>query len=406
MRDQRAEALAQILVRYSTKVTKGDVCVIQGTTTAEPLVQAVYEEVLRAGGLPIMQLTTEEAAAAFYRAGLRRSSSTGCRPRPSGPPRRPTCGSSLMADANSRALSQADPKKQARSQKARKGLMDTSMKRSAAGEYRWALTLFPTHAYAGEAGMSLAEYEDFYYAACLATDDDPVTAWQRQSDEVNRLAEWMEGKEEVHIKGPGHRHRAGRGGAHLDPVHRRTTTCPTASSSPGRSRTRWRARSRFSFPATYGGREVAGVRFRFEGGKVVDATAERGEDFLIEMLDTDDGARRLGELGIGTNYGIATGTKEILLDEKIGGTVHMAIGDELSRDRRRERLRRALGHGLRPAPGRLDHGRRHGAAARRQVRGLTASGRVAESRERPYTGTFSIRLFRESAASGRLSSLD
>ena len=82
----------------------------------------------------------------------------------------------------------------------------------------------------------------------------------------------------------------------------------------------------FSFPATYGGREVSGVRFRFEGGRVVGATAERGEEFLIEMLDTDDGARRLGELGIGTNYGISTGTKEILLDEKIGGTVHMAVG--------------------------------------------------------------------------------
>src|SRR5205823_2748294 len=82
----------------------------------------------------------------------------------------------------------------------------------------------------------------------------------------------------------------------------------------------------FSFPAVYGGREVAGVRFRFADGKVVDASAERGEALLIEMLDTDDGARRLGELGIGTNYGIATGTREILLDEKIGGTVHMAIG--------------------------------------------------------------------------------
>ena len=82
----------------------------------------------------------------------------------------------------------------------------------------------------------------------------------------------------------------------------------------------------FSFPATYGGREVSGVRFRFEGGRIVDASAERGEAFLFEMLDTDDGARRIGELGIGTNYGITTGTKEILLDEKIGGTVHMAIG--------------------------------------------------------------------------------
>jgi aminopeptidase len=82
----------------------------------------------------------------------------------------------------------------------------------------------------------------------------------------------------------------------------------------------------FSFPASYGGREVAGVKLRFEDGKVVDATADKGEEFLIEMLDTDDGARRLGELGIGTNYGIATGTKEILLDEKIGGTVHLAVG--------------------------------------------------------------------------------
>ena len=82
----------------------------------------------------------------------------------------------------------------------------------------------------------------------------------------------------------------------------------------------------FHLPATYAGREVAGVRFRFEGGRVADASAEKGEEFLIEMLDTDDGARRLGELGIGTNYGIKSGPGEILLDEKIGGTVHIAVG--------------------------------------------------------------------------------
>jgi aminopeptidase len=82
----------------------------------------------------------------------------------------------------------------------------------------------------------------------------------------------------------------------------------------------------FSFPAVYGGREVTGVRFKFEGGKVVDASADRGEEYLVEMLDTDPGARRLGELGIGTNYGIAEATKEVLLDEKLGGTVHLAIG--------------------------------------------------------------------------------
>ena len=85
------------------------------------------------------------------------------------------------------------------------------------------------------------------------------------------------------------------------------------------------------------------MRFRFEDGKVVDASAEQGEDFLIEMLDTDEGARRLGELGIGTNYGIATGTKEILLDEKIGGTVHMAIGMSYPETRRHEQTRPCTG---------------------------------------------------------------
>ena len=82
----------------------------------------------------------------------------------------------------------------------------------------------------------------------------------------------------------------------------------------------------FSYPAVYGGREVAGVRLRFKDGKVVDAQAERNEAFLVQMLDTDDGARRLGELGIGANYGIDRFTKEILLDEKIGGTIHLAVG--------------------------------------------------------------------------------
>ena len=82
----------------------------------------------------------------------------------------------------------------------------------------------------------------------------------------------------------------------------------------------------FTYPAVYGGREVAGVKLRFEDGKIVDASAERNEDFLIKTLDTDEGARRLGELGIGTNYGIDRFTKEILLDEKIGGTIHLAVG--------------------------------------------------------------------------------
>jgi len=324
MRDQRADALAQILVRYSTHVKEGDVCVLQGQSTAEPLLQSVYEEVLRAGGLPIMQVSTEGAAAAFYDLASN-AQLDWIPPTATWAAENADVRIAVMADSNSRELSGTDPKKQARAQKARKPLMETSMKRAAEGEYRWALTLFPTNAYASEAGMSLAAYEDFYYAACLATDEEPVTAWQRQSDEVNRLAEWSQGKEEVHITGPGTDVKLNVAGRTFIPCTGEHNM-PDGEFFTGPVEDATEGEVAFSFPASYGGREVSGVKFRFEGGRVVDASAERGEEFLIEMLDTDEGARRLGELGIGTNYGIATGTKEILLDEKIGGTIHMAVG--------------------------------------------------------------------------------
>ncbi len=318
------EALAQILVRYSTNVVEGDVCVIQGTTTAEPIVLAVYEEVLRAGGLPIVQMSPEESAASLFRLGSD-AQLDWIPPTTEWMTENADVRIVAMADANVRALSGVDPKKQARHQQARRQLMETSMRRSAAGEYRWALTLFPTHAYASEAGMSLTEYEDFYYGACLVDDGDPVTAWERQSAEVDRLSAWIEGKEEVHVQGPGTDIRLGVAGRTWIPCSGRHNM-PDGEFFTGPVEDSVEGEVSFSFPASYGGRDVSGVRFRFEGGKVVDAAADQGEEFLIEMLDSDEGARRLGELGIGTNYGIATATKEILLDEKIGGTVHMAIG--------------------------------------------------------------------------------
>ena len=324
MRDSRVDALAQILVRYSTHVEKGDVCVIQSTTAAEVLVQAVYEEVLRAGGHPIMQLTTSGAQAAFYELASE-DQLDWVPPTTEWAVENADVHISVMASLNTRELSRADPKKQARAQKARKTIMETSMRRAADEGYRWSLTLFPTHAYASEAGMSLSAYEDFYYAACLAVDGDPVTAWQRQSDQVKRLTEWVQGKEEVRIQADGT-------DITLGVADRRWIACVGEHNMPdgefftGPVEDSVNGEICFTFPASYGGRTVSGVCLRFENGKVVDASAEQGEEFLLEMLDTDEGARRLGELGIGTNFGIATATKEILLDEKIGGTVHMAIG--------------------------------------------------------------------------------
>ena len=325
MKDARVEALAQILVRYSTKVTEGDVCVIQGTTAGEPLLQAVYEEVLRAGGLPVMQLTTEGAQAAFFELASD-DQLDWIQPPAEWTAQHADVRIVVMSDVNPRALSGVDPARQARAQRARRKIMETSMRRAATGEHRWSLTLFPTHAYAGEAGMSLAAYEDFFYDACLATDPDPVTAWERQSSEVRRLAEWIEGREEVRITAPGGTDiKLGISGRKWVPCVG-THNMPDGEFFTGPVEDSVEGEIAFSLPTSYGGRDVSGVRFKFEGGKVVDASAERGEEFLLQTLDTDDGSRILGELGIGTNYSIQRGTKEILLDEKIGGTVHMAIG--------------------------------------------------------------------------------
>jgi aminopeptidase len=324
VRDPRVEALAQILVRHSTKVGEGDVCTIEGESAAEPLLRAIYEEVLKAGGNPIVQMAMEGQSSAYF------DHATDAQLDWVSPPAEWAVENAdvriaVMASENTRALSQVPPERQARRQAATKRLMKRAMERSAEGSYRWALTLYPTHAYASEAGLSLPAYEDFYYEACLATDADPVGAWRRQSEQTERLARWIEGRREVHIAGEGTDLTLGIGGRTFIPSGGKHNmpdgeffTGPVEDSAEGEIK--------FHLPATYAGREVAGVRFRFESGKIVDASAEKGEEFLIEMLDTDEGARRLGELGIGTNYGITEGTGEILLDEKIGGTVHLAVG--------------------------------------------------------------------------------
>jgi aminopeptidase len=324
MTDPRITALAQILVHHSTRVKQGDVCTIEGESAAEPLLQATYEEVLKAGGNPIVQMGMEGQSVAYFEhasdAQLEWIS-----PVAEWAVENADVRIAVMATQNTRALSQVPPERQAMRQAATQGLMKRAMERSAEGSYRWALTLFPTHAYASEAGMDLATYEGFYYGACLADRDDPVGAWARQAEETKRLADWIQGRSEVHVTGDGTDLRLGiedRTFIAADGKHNMPDgeffTGPIEDSAEGEIS--------FHLPASYAGREVSGVRFRFEDGKVVDAGAEKGEQFLIEMLDTDDGARRLGELGIGTNYGITDGTGEILLDEKIGGTMHLAVG--------------------------------------------------------------------------------
>src|ERR671920_912138 len=322
--DPRVQNLAKILVGYSTQVKEDDVVSIDGESAAAPLLLAVYEEVLQAGGHPMLNVALEGQIAAYFKHASDRQLEW-ISPFAEWMVDNADVRIAIGASTNTRELSGVAPERQTLRQSATGDLMTRAMKRSAAGEFRWCYTLYPTSAYASEAEMSLADYEDFYYGACLATDSEPLTAWQRASDETRRLADWIEGHEEVRITAPGTDIKLGIAGRKFIPCVG-DNNMPDGEFFTGPVEDSVEGEVTFHLPAMIGGREVAGVRLRFEGGKVVDASAERGEEFLIGMLDTDEGARRLGELGIGTNYGIDRGTKDVLLDEKIGGTVHLAVG--------------------------------------------------------------------------------
>jgi aminopeptidase len=324
MSDPRTEGLAKILVGYSTEVKEGEVVSIDGESAAAPLLLAVYEEVLKAGANPVLNVALDGQIAAYFKhasdAQLEWIS-----PFAEWMVDNADVRIAIGASTNTRELSGVAPERQTLRQSVTGDLMSRAMQRSADGDFRWCYTLFPTSAYASEAEMSLADYEDFYYGACLAGDADPLSAWRRASEETERLAEWIQGHEEVRVTAPGTDIKLGISGRTFIPCDGRNNmpdgeffTGPVEDSVDGEVS--------FHLPAVIGGREVSGVRLRFEAGLVVDASAARGEEYLLKLLDTDPGARRLGELGIGTNYGIDRGTREVLLDEKIGGTVHMAVG--------------------------------------------------------------------------------
>jgi aminopeptidase len=204
--------------------------------------------------------------------------------------------------------------------------MDIFMNRAAAGSLKWTGTQFPSQACAQDAEMSLAEYEDFVFNAGLLNHDDPVAAWKAVSQRQQRLVDFLNGKTEYRVVAAnGTDVRMSLAGStwincdgHENFPDGEVFTGPAIDSVEGQIH--------FSFPAVHQGRECDGVKLTFKNGKVVAASAAKGEDFLISMLDMDAGSRHLGECAIGTNYDITRYTRNTLFDEKIGGTVHFALG--------------------------------------------------------------------------------
>jgi len=324
MSDPRAERLARVLVDYSLKVKRNGKLMISASPAALPLLRKVYRRALARGALVSVRLSAPGLAEILLKEGSRRQLEF-LPPEAVFTAKAYDAHLALRAPENTRELSGCDPEKQGIQARARRPWQKAFFGREAKGLLRWCLTCPPTQALAMDADMSLTEFEDFYYRACLCHRADPVAAWRQQAARQARLARFLSRKKEVRIVGPDTDLVVGVAG-------RRFTSCagevnmpdgevfcsPVEDSAEGHIR--------YTYPAIHAGREVFDVRLVFRAGKVVEASAGKNEKFLHGTLDSDPGARRLGELAVGTNYAIRRFTKSILFDEKIGGTVHLALG--------------------------------------------------------------------------------
>jgi aminopeptidase len=315
---------ARVLIDYSLSVRPGDRVAIMGGVAAESLLRAAYREVIRAGGLPtivpqfpewsgdMLDLGSDEQIG--YISPVDRFARAEA-----------DCFLRINAETNTRFPSGVSAERLARATATRGELGRTMTRRAASGELRWCLTMYPTSAYAQDADLATAEFADLLIRMSLLDQPDPVAAWQELSRRQQRLIDWLRPRSEVRITGPDTDLRlaiAGRTWNNSDGKR----NFPSGEIFTGPVETSAEGQIRFTYPVISQGREITDVRLRFEAGTVVEASASKHEDVLLAALDTDPGARRLGEFAFGTNFGQDRFTGQILLDEKIGGTIHLAVG--------------------------------------------------------------------------------
>ena len=316
--DTRLVRLATILVRYSLKVQPGQAVAVQGGAVAEPLILAVYEELLRAGAHPFVRMQPDGQQERFFTVGRKRHFTEVS-------PLEAACAKAL--DASIRIYSQTNTRELSAVQPARQTAfartMDPVMR--IVRDKPWVLTLFPTAAYAQDAEMSLRALEEFVYGATFADEERPVAAWRALSRDQARLIRRLEGADEIRITGPDTDLTLSvRGRTFINSDGRRNM--PSGEIFTGPIEDSAEGHIRYDFPVCHMGREIDGIRLVFRKGTVVEASATKNQSFLREMLAMDAGAVKLGELGIGTNRRIQRFIRNILFDEKIGGTVHLALG--------------------------------------------------------------------------------
>lgn len=312
------DRFASLLCGYSLEARAGQSVVVRSTTLAAPLLLSLQRELLEREAWPLLRVALPEQDAGFWAAA--RDAHLDAFPAAELAEVEATDASlAIQAPANTRALAGVDPARMARAARTRAPVREAALRR------RWCASLWPTAAGAQQAGMATEAFAAFVACALFLDRDDPAAAWRELGDVQARLVDRLARAAELRIEAEGTDLTlsvAGRTWINSD--GRRNM--PSGEVFTGPIETSAEGRIRFDVPSSPRGLEVAGIELELREGRVVAARADRGDAVLQATLATDDGARRLGEVGIGTNTGIDRPVGAILFDEKMGGTVHLALG--------------------------------------------------------------------------------
>lgn len=322
MVDRRIEKLSKLCVHYSVNVKPKETVLIQGTELAFPLIHDLYKECILSDAYPWI-LADLDTAYTFYKYAKEHQLEF-VSPFEKFIVENIDVGIGIFCEPNPKRLTNIDPAKIRMRRAARREIAEIFFKREAEGKYRWTGLPYPINAQAQEAAMALPEYEDFVYSSCLVDKDDPIAEWKKVREQQEKICQFLNQASEIHIVGEdtdlafnvkGRKWINCCGEKNMPDGE--VFTAPIEDSANGTIR--------FTFPGIFSGREIEDIKLVFKDGKVMKASATKGDELLQQLLKID-GADRIGEAAIGTNYGITRFTKNMLFDEKMGGTIHMALG--------------------------------------------------------------------------------
>jgi len=325
MVDRRIEKLAKLSVHYCVDLKPKEKVLIQGSELAFPLINELYKECLSGDAYPLI-LPKLDVEYTFFKYA-KKHQLTYVSPFEKFIVENIDVAISISCEPNRRKLTNIDPSKIKMNRASKKGFMETFMKRSAEGKLKWTILPYPINAQAQEASMALPEYEDFVYNSCLVDKEDPTAEWKKISQRQEKICGFLNQVSKIRLVGEDtdlafnvkDRKWVNSDGK-VNMPSGEVFTSPIENSANGTVR--------FTFPGIYSGREVEDIKLKFRDGKVVEASAAKGDELLQQLLKIE-GADRIGEAAIGTNYGITRFTKNMLFDEKMGGTIHIAIGTSI-----------------------------------------------------------------------------